>query len=409
MSDPSEFKLPGLTNAHSHAFQRAMAGLAEVQNDPADSFWTWREQMYRYAGLIEPDDLEAIAAQLYVEMLKSGYTAVCEFHYLHHQRDGQPYADHAAMSRALMAAAAQTGIDLCLLPVLYMQGGFDGRPLGARQQRFGHGVDDFLELLATLRRDEFDALQVGIALHSLRAVPPVAMRAVLAAEHASGRPIHIHIAEQTAEVDECLALRGARPVSWLLDHAEVDTRWTLVHATHVSAQEVQAMADSGATVCLCPTTEANLGDGLFPLADFLAAEGRISIGSDSHISVSPVEELRLLEYGQRLQAQRRCIGVGREEKSVGTNLFRAVHAGGLQSAGAVIGAGTSTLTLDTTHPLLTARTPGQMLDTWIFSGNVPLVREVRVRDRVVVRAGRHIDEDRIAARYRATMARLAHA
>ncbi len=409
MSDPSAFTLPGLTNAHSHAFQRAMAGLAEVQTDPADSFWTWREQMYRYAGLIEPDDLEAIAAQLYAEMLKSGYTSVCEFHYLHHQRDGQPYADHAAMSRALMAAAEQTGIDLCLLPVLYMQGGFDGRPLSARQQRFGHGVDAFLALLETLRRDESDSMQVGMALHSLRAVPIDAMRAVLAAEQASARPIHIHIAEQTAEVDECLALRGARPLSWLLANAEIDARWTLVHATHVSAQEVQAVADSGATVCLCPTTEANLGDGLFPLADFLAANGRISIGSDSHISVSPVEELRWLEYGQRLQAQRRCIGVGREEKSVGTNLYRAVQTGGAQSTGAVIGAGTSTLTLDTAHPLLTARTPAQMLDTWIFSGNVPLVREVRVRDHVVVRDGRHIDEDRIAARYRTTMARLARA
>jgi len=407
MSDPSEFTLQGITNAHSHAFQRAMAGLAEVQTDPTDSFWTWREQMYRYAGMIEPDDLEAIAAQLYVEMLKSGYTAVCEFHYLHHQRDGQPYADHAAMSRALMAAAAQTGIDFCLLPVLYMQGGFDGRPLSARQQRFGHRVDAFLALLETLRRDESESMQVGMALHSLRAVPIDAMHAVLDAERDSARPIHIHIAEQIAEVDECLALRGARPLSWLLANAEVDARWTLVHATHVSAQEIQSIAKGGATVCLCPTTEANLGDGLFPLAEFLAADGRISIGSDSHISVSPVEEIRWLEYGQRLQAQRRCIGVGREEKSVGTHLYRAVRMGGARSVGAVIGAGSSTLTLDTSHPLLTARTPAQMLDTWIFSGNAPLVREVRVRDRVVVRDGHHIDEDRIAARYRVTMARLA--
>jgi len=401
----TDFNLPGLVNAHSHAFQRAMAGLAEHQTDPADSFWTWREQMYRYAGLIEPDDLQAIAAQLYVEMLKSGYTTVCEFHYLHHQRDGRPYADAAAMSRALIAAANEAGIDLCLLPVLYMQGGFDGRALSARQQRFGHEVDAFLRLVETLRRDESDALQIGIALHSLRAVPPEAMRAVLAAESERDRPIHIHIAEQQAEVDECLALRGTRPVAWLLDHAEVDARWTLVHATHLSAPEVQALANSEATVCLCPSTEANLGDGLFPMPEYVAAHGGFSIGSDSHISVSPVEELRLLEYGQRLRLQRRCIAVGAEEKSVGRFLFDQSLAGGHRSAGARIAANASRITLDVAHPLLAARSDREMLDTWIFSGNVPLVRDVTVRGRDVVRDGRHIDEDRIARRYVETVRR----
>ena len=402
-----DFILPGLVNAHSHAFQRAMAGLAEHQTDPADSFWTWREQMYRYAGLVEPDDLQAIAAQLYVEMLKSGYTAVCEFHYLHHQRDGQTYADAAAMSRALMAAAAETGIDLSLLPVLYMQGGFDGRALSPRQQRFGHAVDAFLNLVEALRRDESETLQVGIALHSLRAVPPDALQAVLAAEARSDRPIHIHIAEQQAEVDECLALRGTRPVTWLLDHATVDARWTLVHATHLSAPEVQALADSEATVCVCPTTEANLGDGLFPLPEYIAANGAFSIGSDSHISVSPVEELRWLEYGQRLVRQRRCVAVGAQEKSVGRFLFDQVLAGGRRSAGARIAANASTITLDGAHPLLAARTARDVVDTWIFSGNSPLVREVSVRGRDVVRAGRHVDEERIARRYVDTVQRLA--
>lgn len=402
-----EFILPGLVNAHSHAFQRAMAGLAEHQTDPADSFWTWREQMYRYAGLVEPEDLQAIAAQLYVEMLKSGYTAVCEFHYLHHQRDGQRYADATAMSRALMAAAEEAGIDLCLLPVLYMQGGFDGRALSARQSRFGHDVDAFLRLVESLRRDESDAMQVGIALHSLRAVPPEAMRAVLAAEANADRPIHIHIAEQQAEVDECLALRGTRPVSWLLEHATVDARWTLVHATHLSAPEVQALADSDATVCICPTTEANLGDGLFPLPEYIAANGAFSIGSDSHISVSPVEELRWLEYGQRLNRQRRCIAVGAEEKSVGRFLFDQALAGGCRSVGARIAANASTITLDTAHPLLAARTEREVVDTWIFSGNAPLVREVSVHGRQVVRDGRHVDEERIAQRYIDTLRKLA--
>lgn len=403
----SDFLLPGLVNAHSHAFQRAMAGLAEHQTDPADSFWTWREQMYRYAGLIEPDDLQAIAAQLYVEMLKAGYTAVCEFHYLHHQRDGRPYADAAAMSRALIAAAAEAGIDLCLLPVLYMQGGFDGRALSARQQRFGHDVDAFLRLIETLRRDECDALQVGIALHSLRAVPPDALQAVLAAEAQADRPIHIHIAEQQAEVDECLGVRGTRPVTWLLDHAHVDARWTLVHATHLSAPEVQALASSGATVCLCPTTEANLGDGLFPLPEYLAADGAFSIGSDSHISVSPVEELRWLEYGQRLRLQRRCIAVGAEEKSVGRFLHGRALAGGRRSAGTRIAANASTILLDAAHPLFAARNPDEAVDTWIFSGNAPLVREVHVRGRKVVSNGRHVDEARIAGRYIDTAQKLA--
>jgi formimidoylglutamate deiminase len=251
-----------------------MAGLAEQQTDPADSFWTWREQMYRYAGLIEPDDLQAIAAQLYVEMLKSGYTAVCEFHYLHHQRDGRPYADASAMSRALVAAADEAGIDLCLLPVLYMQGGFDGRALSARQQRFGHEVDAFLRLVDALRRDESDALQVGIALHSLRAVPPEAMRAVLAAEAGTGRPIHIHVAEQLAEVDECLALRGTRPVSWLLEQTMVDARWTLDHATRRRRKCRRSPTPYSDRVA-CPTTEANLGDGLFPLPEYSRPEGSL--------------------------------------------------------------------------------------------------------------------------------------
>jgi len=238
--------LPGLPNLHSHAFQRAMAGLAEHQTNPEDSFWTWRETMYRFAARFDPGTLHAVAAQLYAEMLEAGYTTVCEFHYLHHAPDGRPYADPAAMSRALISAARDTGIRLTLLPVLYMSGGFDGRALSERQQRFGHGIDAYLRLLDTLRRDEHDGLRIGCALHSLRAVPAEAMREVLSALPADS-PVHIHIAEQIGEVQDCISIRGAPPVEWLLANAKVDAHWTLVHATHLTDAEVQGIAHSGAT------------------------------------------------------------------------------------------------------------------------------------------------------------------
>ncbi|NUO73364.1 MAG: formimidoylglutamate deiminase, partial [Frateuria sp.] len=252
--------LPGMPNLHSHAFQRAMAGLAERRGKADDSFWSWRETMYAFAASVGPDELKAIAAQLYVEMLKAGYTQVCEFHYLHHRPDGTRYAPPEAMSLALVEAAREAGIALTLLPVLYMRGGFDGRPLGARQRRFGHEVDDYLRLLDVLRGYQDAGLRTGIALHSLRAVPEDALQAVLASELANDGPIHIHIAEQLGEVQDCLSIRGARPVEWLLDHADVGARWCLVHATHLSDDETLRLARSGAVAGLCPTTEANLGD-----------------------------------------------------------------------------------------------------------------------------------------------------
>ena len=264
--------LPGMPNLHSHAFQRAMAGLAERRGPGDDSFWTWRETMYGFAARIDPDTLQAIAAQLYVEMLKAGYTQVCEFHYLHHQPDGTPYAQAEAMSLALIEAAREAGIALTLLPVLYMSGGFDGRPLSARQRRFGHDVDSYLRLLGNLRKLENEQLRVGVALHSLRAIPESAWRGVIDSEALKSGPIHIHIAEQIGEVQDCLATRGARPVEWLFDHAPVDRRWCLVHATHLTDAETQQIARSGAIAGLCPTTEANLGDGLFPLAHYLDAK-----------------------------------------------------------------------------------------------------------------------------------------
>ncbi|MEO6264142.1 MAG: formimidoylglutamate deiminase [Luteimonas sp.] len=412
--------VPGIPNLHSHAFQRAMAGLAERQTDPraslgsrddsTDSFWTWRETMYRFAARFDPDTLRAVAAQLYAEMLEAGYTTVCEFHYLHHAPDGDPYADPAEMSRALIAAARDAGIRLTLLPVLYMSGGFDGRALSPRQRRFGHGIDGFLALLDALRREENDTLRIGCALHSLRAVPAEAMREVLAVLPVRS-PIHIHIAEQVGEVQDCIAIRGARPVEWLLANADVDARWTLVHATHLIDAELQGVVRSGATVAICPTTEANLGDGLFPLRAWLDAGGAWGIGSDSQISVSPVEELRWLEYGQRLVSRHRNIAVHGDSQSVGETLLRGTLASGVNATGHAIGrfeAGSCAdwIALDADAPQFAGMHAGDAVDRWLFSGNRNLVRDVHVGGEQVVADGRHRDRDAIAARYHKTMQQL---
>lgn len=397
-------RIPGIPNLHSHAFQRAMAGLAERQTHPEDSFWTWRETMYRFAARMTPESVHAVATQLYVEMLEAGYTSVCEFHYLHHSPDGKPYENPAAMSQALIAAARDTGIRMTLLPVLYMTGGFDGRPLSERQRRFGHDVDAFLRLIDRLTPKRNDVVRLGCAFHSLRAVPQTAMREVLSALP-QDFPLHIHIAEQVGEVQDCLAIRGARPVEWLLHNADVDARWTLVHATHLTDQEVRGIAKSGATVAICPTTEANLGDGLFPLRAYLDAGGAWGIGSDSHISVSPVEELRWLEYGQRLITRRRNIAVGDNSTSVGETLLQGV----VDSRANATGFGTESedvLILDEQAPTFAGAQPENIVDRWLFSGNRPLVREVHVGGKQVVADGRHRDRDAIATRYRQTLQAL---
>ncbi|MDC8011922.1 formimidoylglutamate deiminase [Tahibacter soli] len=409
------YVVPGMPNLHSHAFQRAMAGLAERQTNPEDSFWTWRETMYAFAGRVGPDELQAIAAQLYAEMLESGYTQVCEFHYLHHRPDAQPYADPAAMSLALVEAARETGIGLTLLPTLYQTGGFDGRPLGERQRRFGHATDAYLRLVERLRGLEHSTLRVGVALHSLRAVPPDALNAVLASGLVDDAPIHIHIAEQIGEVQDCLALRNARPVEWLLDHAPVDPRWTLVHATHLTDDETRRLAATGAVAGLCPTTEANLGDGLFPLKAYLDAGGVFGIGSDSHISVSPIEELRWLEYGQRLATRHRNIAVSSSSSSVGETLWGDALYGGALSAGQAIGAIAGSdeaaradlVVLDDAAPQFAGRTSEHLIDTLIFSGNRNLVRDVMVNGQWRVKDGRHVERERIAQRYREVVEKLA--
>jgi formimidoylglutamate deiminase len=398
-----DWRIPGIANLHSHAFQRVMAGLAERQTHPEDSFWTWRETMYRFAARMDPDGTYAVAAQLYVEMLEAGYTSVCEFHYLHHAPDGRPYDDPAAMSRALIAAARDTGIRMTLLPVLYMTGGFDGRALSVRQQRFGHEAESFLRLLQILRAEESELLRIGCAFHSLRAVPEAAMHEVLAALPPES-PLHIHIAEQIGEVQDCLALRGARPVEWLQQNFEVDSRWTLVHATHLTPVETKQLAASGATVAICPTTEANLGDGLFPLRAYLDAGGAWGIGSDSHISVSPVEELRWLEYGQRLATRHRNIAVGAESTSVGETLLRGALASTRQATGQ--DAADDFVVLDAGAAIFAGAHADDAIDRWIFGGNRPAVREVHVGGQRVVTDGCHSERDAIARRYRRVVAGL---
>ena len=323
--------LPGMPNLHSHAFQRAMAGLAEVAGNPNDSFWTWRDLMYRLVGQISPQQLGVIARQLYIEMLKGGFTSVAEFHYVHQDVSGKPYADPAELALQVSEAARSAGIGLTLLPVLYSHSGFGGQAPNEGQRRFIHSTDSYLDLQARLLPllREQPAQQLGLCFHSLRAVTPEQIGAVLAASD-KNCPVHIHIAEQQKEVDDCLSWSGRRPVQWLYENAAVDQRWCLVHATHVQPDEVALMAHSGAVAGLCLTTEANLGDGIFPAVDYIAQSGRWGIGSDSHVSLSVVEELRWLEYGQRLRDQRRNRLYRSDQPMVGRTLFDAALSGGAQ-------------------------------------------------------------------------------
>ena len=403
--------VPGLPNLHSHAFQRGMAGLAEARGPAAsgdDSFWTWREVMYRFVDRLDPDALQAIAALAYVEMLETGFTRVGEFHYLHHDRDGLPYADPAEMAARIAAAADETGIGLTLLPVFYAHAGFGGAAPGEGQRRFIHDVDGYARLLEASRGAVAGLADpvVGVAPHSLRAVTGEELTAIVPL--AQGGPIHIHIAEQTREVDDCLAATGQRPVRWLMNHAEVDRRWCLVHATHINATETERLARSGAVAGLCPITEANLGDGVFPAADFLAAGGTFGIGSDSNVLIDAAEELRMLEYSQRLTRRARNVlgrGAGR---STGGDLYRAALAGGGQALGATAGGlkrgrPADFVTLDRAHPALMARDGDALLDSWVFAGRHGGVDGVWRRGRQVVEGGRHQGREAILARYRTAL------
>ena len=412
--------VPGLSNLHSHAFQRALAGLAERRGSAAeDSFWTWREVMYRFLGQLTPDDVESIASQLYVEMLLAGYTGVAEFHYLHLTPDGGRYDDPAEMGRRTLAAADRAGIGLTLLPCVYMTGDVGGAPLKEGQRRFRMdpaGAADLLERLTPAFAGgggAGGARRLALALHSLRAVPPEAIREALAflARWDPASPVHIHAAEQRREVEACVAWSGARPVEWLLDHADVDPRWCLIHSTHVTPEEVQRLASSGAVAGLCPTTEGNLGDGVFPTRDYLAAGGRVGVGSDSHVSVSPVEELRWLEYDQRLTSGSRNVASGFPHTSTARSLYGAALAGGAQAMGVPSGAiaegcRADVVVLDPEHPVLAGRSGDALLDSWLFSGNRSPVRHVLVGGSWVVRDGRHAEEEAVLERYRRTVRRL---
>ena len=423
----ADWVLPGMVNLHSHAFQRALAGLAETAGTGAglgksgpDSFWSWRALMYGVATRITPEQLEAIAAQLYVDCLRHGYTAVCEFHYLHRDPAGAPYARPALMAEHVLEAARASGIGITMLPVLYSFAGFDAQPLAGEQQRFRSGVDEVLAMVSALDAQRGGQVEVGAAPHSLRAAGADQIAELAAA--LPGRPLHLHIAEQQAEVAQCLAATGRRPLQYLMEQVTLDARWCLVHATHLDAGELAALAASAAVAGLCPSTEANLGDGLFALAPYLAAGGAFGIGSDSHVSHSPVEELRWLEYGQRLQLQRRNVALsarpdhadGEGESGVtggGDLLWQQALRGGAAASGRAVGAlavgrRADLLVLDSEHPSLACVTPGQVLGTLVFCGSDNLIRHVMVGGRWVVRDARHHAQQAIAQRYRLTLAQL---
>jgi formimidoylglutamate deiminase len=397
--------LPAPANAHSHAFQRAMAGLSEARGGGGrDSFWTWRRLMYRFLGQLDPDQVEAIAAFVQMEMLEAVYATNVEFHYLHHGPDGTPYDRLAEMAERIVGAAASSGIGLTLLPVRYQFGGCDGRPLAEGQRRFGNGPDRFERLVADSRAAlahlPADA-RLGVAPHSLRAVDAAGLARTLAL--AEGGPVHMHLAEQQAEVDEVQAAHGQRPVSWLLDNADVSARWCLIHCTQMTPEETRALAATGATAGLCPITESNLGDGTFDGARWAEAGGAIAVGSDSNIRISLTEELRTLEYSQRLQDRGRAV-LAAPDRSTGRYLFDAVRAGGARSAGREsgaieAGAWADLLALDTGHPDMAGLAGDALLDTHIFAGDDRAVRDVWAAGRHMVSHGRHVHRDGIERAY----------
>ena len=424
--------VPGVPNLHSHAYQRALAGMAEAGG--AESFWRWRDVMYRVAAGAGPEEVEAVALQLYIELLKAGFTCVGEFHYLHHPRGGGRYADPAEMSRRIVRAAKQAGMGLVHMPVVYETAGMRGEPLTGSQRRFRLDLDEAMRIREALGESRRSSeLRLGLALHSVRAVRPETFRRIRDDPVAAGSPMHTHVAEQEREVRECLARRRARPVEWLLDHAPVDESWCLVHATHITRAEAEAVAFRGAVVGLCPTTEANLGDGLFPLGSFVRCGGRFGIGTDSHVGRSPVEELRILEYGQRLALQTRSVprpepeegapgggpagaggdltGEGGDLAGAGGRLLAQAWTNGCRALGweagtVAVGRRADLVVLDAEHPVLAGRSGHAVLDSWVFSGPESPVRDVMVGGEWVVRDGRHPLEEEAARGYSAAVRRL---
>lgn len=408
--------IPGMPNLHSHAFQRGFAGLTEYAASAEDNFWSWRQAMYEFVAGITPGQAQAVAEQLYVEMLKAGYTTVGEFHYLHHNSDGEPYSCLTEMSDRIIAAANAAGIAITHLPVLYAHGGFGGEPPNPGQRRFLNNIDRYGTLWESLfsRYEKQPNVRLGIAPHSLRAVTRDLLHGALAQVSGvdASAPIHIHIAEQVKEVEDCLAWSGKRPVEWLLDNVETDNRWCLVHATHTTPEELNQVVDRRMTVGLCPTTEANLGDGFFAAGDYMRRRGRFGIGSDSNVSVSPIEELRTLEYGERLRHQRRTVLCTSETPSVGAYLYREAIRGGARALGRHIGVFKSgyqadLVVLDADSPALLSATDDQILDAMIFAGNVNPVRDVMVGGVWRVRDGHHAREEEILEQFRNTRRQMA--
>lgn len=409
--------LPGMLNLHSHSFQRAMAGLAERATGQKDSFWTWRETMYKFLEKLTPDDLQAIAAQVYVEMLRAGFTTVGEFHYVHHQIDGRPYQDRCLTSRHVIMAAKEVGIAITHLPVFYNCSGFGGQKPTESQRRFINNEAQILDIISSLLTSYKNDPQItiGLAHHSLRALTPEMLQQATAAMQSINpkAPIHIHIAEQTKEVNDCLDWSAQRPVEWLLNNVDINKHWCFVHATHMTDIETQRLARSGAVAGLCPTTEANLGDGLFNLPDYIREQGLLGIGTDSNVSVSMVEELRTLEYGQRLLRRERAVAKMPGEPSVGAALYRMALAGGAQAlgryAGSIeVGKRADFIALDPDSPSLLCKQGDLILDSMIFAGNVNPIRHVIAGGQHIVKDFKHIAEDEVLRAYVKTIKKLSN-
>ena len=391
--------VPGMVNAHSHAFQRAIAGMTERSGAGRDNFWSWRDRMYSAALRITPEHLEAIAAQLYAELLQAGYTQVCEFHYLHNDPHGKAYADPLEMSAALVRAARKVGIGITLLPTLYMRSGFVANSLRDDQRRFASTPDCIIKLCEGIQKNFGNALaSTGLALHSLRAVSPAALREAVKFAKARQMPVHIHVAEQSSEVADCIAHTGLRPVQWLLEHAELNARWNLVHATHTTPEELQAVQKSGASIVLCPTTEANLGDGVFDLPSYAKAGGKWSIGSDSHVTRSWQEELRLLEYSQRFALTQRnvlaaALAEGKSEVSTAAALFDAAIDGGRAASGRrikgiAVGERADFSVIDSSSSALIGIPNSHVLDAVVFSSPDVRLSDVFVAGKQIIASGR---------------------
>ena len=402
--------LPGMPNLHSHAFQRGLAGLAERRSGKSESFWSWREVMYRFALALDPGQMQAAAALAYMEMLEAGFTRVGEFHYLHHERDGRPYADIAEMAGRIAAAASATGIGLTLMPVFYAHSNFGGQPPEAGQRRFVTSLERYERLLekSTAALRYLEGAAAGVAPHSLRAVTPEQLRTVV--NLLPGAPVHIHIAEQAREVEDCISWYGARPVDWLFDHADVDVRWCLIHATHMSEAETRRLAASTAAAGLCPVTEANLGDGIFAGQAYAGHGGRFGIGTDSNVLIGVADELRQLEYAQRLQHRARTI-LAPPGHSSARAMFDTALRGGAQALGAGLaglqaGAAADIVSLDCACPSLCGLSGDALLDAWVFAGGNSVVDCVWARGRQVVSGGRHKARAQIVPAYCAAIAAL---